>query len=98
VGLRDGRQLVKKISVHLRQAALDPRRVRRRRPAFRGRLRSCPQKTFPQFAMCATSSDHRGAAGPAYGVALALNERGVNEALASGVGGSRRRGLGHRGA
>ena len=38
VGLRDGLQLVKKLSLDSRKAALDPRRIRRRRAAFRGRL------------------------------------------------------------
>ena len=44
-----------------------------------------PAKTFPQFAdvrdIVATIASLPGA----YGIALALNERGVNEALASGV-------------
>ena len=44
-----------------------------------------PAKTFPQFAdvrdMIATVASLPGA----YGIALTLNERGVNEALASGV-------------
>ena len=47
--------------------------------------RSCRQRPFRNSPMCATSSRTVASLPGAYGIALTLNERGVNEALASGV-------------
>src|SRR5436190_22151868 len=84
VGLRDGLQLVKTFpSTSAKQRWI--------RDEYGAGVRHfevgsfLPAKTFPQFAdvrdIVATIASLRGA----HGVALALNERGVNEALASGV-------------
>ena len=84
VGLRDGLQLVKTFpSTSAKQRWI--------RDEYGAGVRHfevgsfLPAKTFPQFAdvrdIVATIASLPGA----HGVALALNERGVNEALASGV-------------
>ena len=85
VGLRDGLQLVK---------TFPPTSAKQRwiRDEYAAGVRHfevgsfLPATTFPQFAdvreIVATIASLPGA----HGVALALNERGVNEALASGVG------------
>jgi hydroxymethylglutaryl-CoA lyase len=84
VGLRDGLQLVKTIpSTAAKQRWL--------REEYGAGVRHfevgsfLPAKTFPQFAdvreIVATIASLPGA----HGIALALNERGVNEALVSGV-------------
>src|SRR3981189_3182721 len=44
-----------------------------------------PAKTFPQFVDISDIIQTVGSLPGAYGIALTLNERGVNEALASGV-------------
>src|SRR5882757_9564288 len=85
VGLRDGLQLVK---------TFPPTSAKQRwvRDEYAAGVRHfevgsfLPAKTFPQFVdvrdVVATVASLPGA----HGIALALNERGVNEALASGVG------------
>jgi hydroxymethylglutaryl-CoA lyase len=85
VGLRDGLQLVKKFP----STAAKQRWVR---DEYGAGVRCfevgsfLPAKTFPQFAdvrdIVATVTELPGA----HGIALALNERGVNEALQSRVG------------
>src|ERR1700735_5038230 len=84
VGLRDGLQLVKRFP----STAAKQRWVRDEYAAgvWHFEVGSfLPAKTFPQFAdvrdLVRTVADLPGA----HGVALTLNERGVNEALASGV-------------
>ena len=84
VGLRDGLQLVKKIP----STAAKQRWVREEYGAGVRHFEVgsfLPAKTFPQFAdvrdIVATVAELPGA----HGIALALNERGVNEAMASGV-------------
>ena len=47
--------------------------------------RSCPRRASRNSPTCARSSATVGSLPGAHGIALALNERGVNEALASGV-------------
>jgi hydroxymethylglutaryl-CoA lyase len=84
VGLRDGLQLVKKFPS-------TPAKQRWIRDEYAAGVRHfevgsfLPAKTFPQFAdvrdVVKTIAELPGA----HGIALALNERGVNEALASGV-------------
>src|SRR5436853_5628472 len=84
VGLRDGLQLVKTFP----STAAKQRWIR---DEYGAGLRNfevgsfLPAKTFPQFAdvrdIVKTVAELPGA----HGVALALNERGVNEALASGI-------------
>ena len=85
VGLRDGLQLVKKIP----STAAKQRWVREEYAAGVRHFEVgsfLPAKTFPQFVdvrdVIATVASLPGA----HGIALALNERGVNEALESGVG------------
>ena len=85
VGLRDGLQLVKKFP----STAAKQRWVREEYAAGVRHFEAgsfLPAKTFPQFAdvreIVATVAELPGA----HGIVLALNERGVNEALASGVG------------
>jgi hydroxymethylglutaryl-CoA lyase len=85
VGLRDGLQLVKKFP----STAAKQRWVRDEYGAGVRHFEVgsfLPAKTFPQFAdvrdIVATVKELPGA----HGIVLALNERGVNEALASGVG------------
>ncbi|TMJ24135.1 MAG: hydroxymethylglutaryl-CoA lyase [Alphaproteobacteria bacterium] len=84
VGLRDGLQLVKKFPT----TAAKQRWIREEYAAGVRHFEVgsfLPAKTFPQFAdvrdIVKTIAELPGA----HGVALALNERGVNEALASGV-------------
>src|SRR3981189_75958 len=84
VGLRDGLQLVKTFP----STAAKQRWVRDEYGAGVRHFEVgsfLPAKTFPQFAdvrdVVKTIASLRGA----HGIALALNERGVNEALASGV-------------
>ena len=84
VGLRDGLQLVKKFP----STAAKQRWIRDEYGAGVRHFEVgsfLPAKTFPQFAdvrdIVATVASLPGA----HGIALALNERGVNEALASGV-------------
>jgi len=84
VGLRDGLQLVKKFPSTLAKQ-------RWVRDEFAAGVRHfevgsfLPAKTFPQFVdvrdVVKTIAELPGA----HGIALTLNERGVNEALASGV-------------
>ena len=85
VGLRDGLQLVKTFP----STAAKQRWIRDEHAA--GVLHFevgsfLPAKTFPQFADVREIVATVAALPGAHGVALALNERGVNEALASGVG------------
>jgi hydroxymethylglutaryl-CoA lyase len=84
VGLRDGLQLVKTFpSTAAKQRWL--------RDEYGAGVRHfevgsfLPAKTFPQFADVREVVKTVAALPGAHGVALALNERGVNEALASGV-------------
>src|SRR5476651_2780686 len=84
VGLRDGLQLVKTIP----STAAKRRWIGREYDAGVRHFEVgsfLPAKTFPQFAdvleIVGTVAALRGA----HGIALALNERGANEALASGV-------------
>jgi hydroxymethylglutaryl-CoA lyase len=84
VGLRDGLQLVKKFpSTSAKQRWILGEYAAGVRHFEVGSF--LPAKTFPQFAdvreMVRTVASLPGA----HGVALTLNERGVNEALASGV-------------
>src|SRR5256714_4525153 len=84
VGLRDGLQLVKKFpSTAAKQQWIREEYAAGVRHFEVGSF--LPAKTFPQFVdvreIVATIASLPGA----HGVALALNERGVNEALASGV-------------
>jgi hydroxymethylglutaryl-CoA lyase len=84
VGLRDGLQLVKKFPS-------TPAKQRWMRDEYGAGVRIfevgsfLPAKTFPQFADVRDIVATIAALPGAHGVALALNERGVNEALASGV-------------
>jgi hydroxymethylglutaryl-CoA lyase len=84
VGLRDGLQLVKTIP----STAAKQRWIR---DEYGAGVRIfevgsfLPAKTFPQFADVRDIVATIAALPGAHGVALALNERGVNEALASGV-------------
>src|SRR5450432_4568257 len=84
VGLRDGLQLVKTFpSTAAKQRWL--------RDEYGAGVRHfevgsfLPAKTFPQFADVREMVETVASLPGAHGVALALNERGVNEALASGV-------------
>jgi hydroxymethylglutaryl-CoA lyase len=84
VGLRDGLQLVKKFpSTAAKQRWL--------REEYGAGVRHfevgsfLPANTFPQFADVREIVATVAALPGAHGIALALNERGVNEALASGV-------------
>src|SRR3954452_1591430 len=84
VGLRDGLQLVK---------TFPPTAAKQRwiRDEYASGVRQfevgsfLPPKTFPQFADVREIVATIAALPGAHGIALALNERGVNEALASGV-------------
>jgi hydroxymethylglutaryl-CoA lyase len=84
VGLRDGLQLVKKLpSTEAKQRWVRDEYAAGVRHFEVGSF--LPAKTFPQFVdvrdVIATIASLSGA----HGIALTLNERGVNEALASGV-------------
>src|SRR3954468_16845396 len=84
VGLRDGLQLVKKIpSTSAKQRWVRDEYAAGVRHFEVGSF--LPAKTFPQFVDVRDVIATIAALPGAYGVALALNERGVNEALASGV-------------
>ena len=84
VGLRDGLQLVKTFPS-------TPAKQRWIRDEYAAGVRHfevgsfLPAKTFPQFADVRDVVQTIAALPGAHGIALALNERGVNEALASGV-------------
>src|SRR5205807_8925852 len=84
VGLRDGLQLVKKFPT----TAAKQRWIRDEYAAGVRHFEVgsfLPAKTFPQFADVRDIAKTVAELPGARGVALALNERGVNEALASGV-------------
>jgi Isopropylmalate/homocitrate/citramalate synthases len=84
VGLRDGLQLVKKFpSTAAKQRWIRDEYAAGVRHFEVGSF--LPAKTFPQFADVRDIIATIAALPGAYGIALALNERGVNEALASGV-------------
>jgi hydroxymethylglutaryl-CoA lyase len=84
VGLRDGLQLVKKFpSTAAKQRWLRDEYAAGVRHFEVGSF--LPAKTFPQFADVRDIVQAVASLPGAYGIALALNERGVNEALASGV-------------
>jgi hydroxymethylglutaryl-CoA lyase len=84
VGLRDGLQLVKTFP------STDAKR-RWVRDEYAAGVRHfevgsfLPAKTFPQFVDVRDVVDTVGSLPGAHGIALVLNERGANEALASGV-------------
>jgi hydroxymethylglutaryl-CoA lyase len=84
VGLRDGLQLVKKFPS-------TPAKQRWVREEYGAGVRHfevgsfLPAKTFPQFADVRDVVGTVASLPGAHGIALTLNERGVNEALASGV-------------
>src|ERR1035437_10178497 len=84
VGLRDGLQLVKTFP----STAAKQRWIRDEYGAGVRHFEVgsfLPAKTFPQFADVREIVKTVAALPGALGIALALNERGVNEALASGV-------------
>ncbi|SDT29250.1 hydroxymethylglutaryl-CoA lyase [Bradyrhizobium canariense] len=84
VGLRDGLQLVKKFP----STAAKQRWVRDEYAAGVRHFEVgsfLPAKTFPQFADVGDVVQTVASLPGAHGIALVLNERGVNEALASGV-------------
>ena len=84
VGLRDGLQLVKKFP----STAAKKRWIREEYGAGVRHFEVgsfLPANTFPQFVDVREIIQTVGALPGAYGIALTLNERGVNEALASGV-------------
>ncbi len=84
VGLRDGLQLVKTFpSTSAKQRWLRDEYAAGVRHFEVGSF--LPAKTFPQFADVREIVKTVAALSGAHGIALALNERGVNEALASGV-------------
>src|SRR5215468_5751846 len=85
VGLRDGLQLVKTIpSTEAKQRWVREEHAAGVRHFEVGSF--LPAKTFPQFADVREIVQTVAALPGAHGIALALNERGVNEALASRVG------------
>jgi hydroxymethylglutaryl-CoA lyase len=85
VGLRDGLQLVKKFpSTSAKQRWIREEYAAGVRHFEVGSF--LPAKTFPQFVDVGEIIETVAALPGAHGMALALNERGVNEALASGVG------------
>jgi hydroxymethylglutaryl-CoA lyase len=84
VGLRDGLQLVKKFP----STAAKQRWIREEYAAGVRHFEVgsfLPAKTFPQFVDVRDVISTVASLPGAHGVALALNERGVNEALGSGV-------------
>jgi len=84
VGLRDGLQMVKRFP----STAAKQRWVRDEYGAGVRHFEVgsfLPAKTFPQFADVRDVIGAAAALPGAHGIALVLNERGVNEALASGV-------------
>src|ERR1700736_1539918 len=84
VGLRDGLQLVKTFpSTAAKQRWLRDEYAAGVRHFEVGSF--LPAKTFPQFADVRDIVKAVASLPGAHGIALALNERGVNEALASGV-------------
>jgi hydroxymethylglutaryl-CoA lyase len=84
VGLRDGLQLVKRFpSTSAKQRWVRDEYAAGVRHFEVGSF--LPAKTFPQFADVREMVRTVAALPGAHGVALTLNERGVNEALASGV-------------
>ena len=84
VGLRDGLQLVKKFpSTAAKQRWMRDEYAAGVRHFEVGSF--LPAKTFPQFADVRDIIGTVASLPGAYGIALTLNERGVNEALASGV-------------
>ena len=85
VGLRDGLQLVKKFpSTAAKQRWLREEHAAGVRHFEVGSF--LPASTFPQFADVREIVKTVASLPGAHGIALALNERGVNEALATGVG------------
>jgi hydroxymethylglutaryl-CoA lyase len=84
VGLRDGLQLVKKFpSTAAKQRWIRDEYAAGVRHFEVGSF--LPAKTFPQFTDVRDIIAAIASLPGAYGIALTLNERGVNEALASGV-------------
>ena len=84
VGLRDGLQLVKTIpSTDAKQRWMRDEYAAGVRCFEVGSF--LPAKTFPQFVDVREIVKTVASLPGAHGIALALNERGVNEALASGV-------------
>ncbi len=84
VGLRDGLQLVKTFpSTSAKQRWIRDEYAAGVRHFEVGSF--LPAKTFPQFADVRDIIGTVASLPGAYGIALTLNERGVNEALASGV-------------
>src|ERR1700709_1329605 len=84
VGLRDGLQLVKSFpSTSAKQRWIREEYAAGVRHFEVGSF--LPAKTFPQFVDVREIIATVGSLPGAYGIALTLNERGVNEALASGV-------------
>ena len=84
VGLRDGLQLVKTFpSTSAKQRWMRDEYAAGVRHFEVGSF--LPAKTFPQFADVRDIIGTVASLPGAYGIALTLNERGVNEALASGV-------------
>src|SRR5215510_14193769 len=85
VGLRDGLQLVKKFpSTQAKQRWVRDEYAAGVRHFEVGSF--LPAKTFPQFSDVRDVIATVAKLPRAHGIALALNERGVNEALESGVG------------
>lgn len=85
VGLRDGLQLVKTFpSTDAKRRWLREEHAAGVRHFEVGSF--LPAKTFPQFADVREVISSVAELSGAHGIALVLNERGVNEALASGVG------------
>jgi hydroxymethylglutaryl-CoA lyase len=84
VGLRDGLQLVKSFpSTEAKKRWIRDEYAAGVRHFEVGSF--LPAKTFPQFADVREMVETVATLPGAHGVALALNERGVNEALASGI-------------
>jgi len=85
VGLRDGLQLVKRFpSTEAKQRWVREEYAAGVRHFEVGSF--LPARTFPQFADVCDVIATVAALPGAHGIALALNERGVNDALESGVG------------